>query len=82
MTYLDKAMYGQFYNKDMDCFIWNIKQCDFCGKTLYNSYYDHCDFCCVPEFEPKPCCPYDSDMSVFDIDLFKSWENKWLYGDC
>jgi hypothetical protein len=52
------------------------------GKTLYNSYYDHCDFCCVPEFEPKPCCPYDSDMSVFDIDLFKSWENKWLYGDC
>lgn len=82
MTYLDKAMYGQFYNKDMNCFIWSVKECDFCGKTLYNSYYNHCDFCCVPETEQRHSYLYISPMHNIDMNLFRYYEHKWLYGDC
>ena len=82
MTYLDKAMYGQFYNKDMNCFIWNVKECDFCGKTLYNSHFDHCDSCCVPEIEQKHFYVYEPPMHNIDMNLFRYYENKWLYDNC
>lgn len=78
MSASDKKMYNQFYNADKDCFIWNIKQCDFCGKTLYNSHDNHCKICTLP--------PYNETVHSFretvwdDNDkLLRSAHLKWLY---
>lgn len=31
MTALERDMYYHFYRAEQDCFVWNVKTCDFCG---------------------------------------------------
>lgn len=78
MSYLDNAMYSQFYNKDADCFVWSVKTCDFCGRTLYNSDSNHCKLCKLPE--PEIHFTHTPPMHNIDMNLFRRLENNWLYG--
>lgn len=80
MTGLDKAIYSQFYNTEYDGFVYSIKNCDFCGKVLYNSHSDHCKLCCVPEVEERRTYFRQEPLHNIDMGLFRKLENQWLYG--
>lgn len=80
MTYLDKLMYAHFYDSENDCFVWSTKECDFCGKILYNSRAAHCKHCVVPEFENSYSRSQQIPMHNIDMRVFRRLENQWLYG--
>lgn len=83
MSYLDKLLYGHFYNPENDCFVWNIKECSYCGAILYNSISDHCKSCCIPEIDvdrSRIRSRQGQDFYNFDMALFRKYENQWLYG--
>lgn len=80
MSYIDKLLYGHFYNPENDCFVWSIKECSYCGAILYNSISDHCKACCVPEIDQKRSFVHQIPMHNIDMDLFRRLENNWLYG--
>ena len=80
MSYIDKLLYGHFYDSENNCFVWNIKECSYCGAILYNSISDHCKACCVPEIDQKRSFVHQIPMYNIDMDLFRRLENNWLYG--
>lgn len=80
MSYLDKLMYGHFYDSDKDCFLWSIKECDYCGTLLYNTRPDHCEHCIVPEDTAVYRYSYEPPAHNIDMNLFRRLENQWLYG--
>lgn len=82
MSYLDKVMYRQFYDSVKECFVWSIKECDFCGATLYNSNSGRCAHCTVPEYAETPRYSYEPPAHNIDMELFRRLENKWLYECC
>ena len=48
---------------------------------LYTS--DHCKACCVPEIEPVRSHLHSLQEATFynfDMELFRKYENQWLYG--
>lgn len=45
MSNLDKCMYAQFYNKQYDCFVWNISICKRCKSEFINNPDDYCGMC-------------------------------------
>lgn len=82
MSRNDKEMYDHFYDAAQKKFIWSIKKCDYCGRTLYNTIANHCRFCSLPEY-------YDS-LHSFNVNSHEPlWEDnmrkmraleyKWLY---
>lgn len=80
MSYLDKLMYGHFYDTEKDCFVWNTKECDYCGTLLYNTRSDHCKHCIVPKDDAVRCYSYEPLTHNIDMNLFRRLENQWLYG--
>lgn len=75
----DKNLYSQFYNADHDGFVYSIKNCEYCGKVLYNSHSDHCKTCCVPEIDNSQIYSHQAPLHNIDMNLFRRLENNWLY---
>ena len=80
MTALERDMYYHFYRAEQDCFVWNVKTCDFCGATLYNSYENHCRGCELPKERPlRSDTPALSDILFSDdMERFRRMEARWL----
>lgn len=72
MNLFDKSMYSHFYNEEQDKFIYNVKQCVYCGEELYNSRDYICKNCSTPNHYYLHRATYDTDLLVA--------ENQWLYG--
>lgn len=77
MSTYDKAMYSHFYNSEKKCFIWSIKKCDFCGKTLYNSIDDRCSFCALPQETRN--YEYVDSLWESNVERLHAAHLKWLY---
>lgn len=80
MTHIDRVMYGHFYNTEKDCFVWSVKECNFCGAILYNSSSDHCKSCCIPDVDESQIFVKKAPLHNIDMGLFYRLENRWLYG--
>lgn len=80
MTALERDMYYIFTGQKQDCFVWNVKTCDFCGATLYNSYENHCRGCELPKERPlRSDTPALSDILFSDdMEWFRRMEARWL----
>lgn len=76
MSQYDKAMYSHFYNAEHECFVWSVKKCDFCGKTLYNSIEDRCNICSLPPERTVRDC---SDVWDDNSRILHLQHLKWLY---
>lgn len=72
MNPFDKAMYSYFYNEEQDKFIYNIKQCIYCGDEIYNSPDYTCGKCNVPNHYFLRNATYDTELLIA--------ESQWLYG--
>lgn len=67
---VDYQIYTHFCTGKNKKFIWNIKKCEFCGATLYNSLSNHCRYCSLPK-------EIDRDShSTHTFGLFLSEEDK------
>lgn len=45
ITPMDKAMYDHFYNSEYGKFVWAMRECKHCGRTIINSADDTCEYC-------------------------------------
>ena len=79
MSQYDKAMYAHFFDDKKKCFVWSIKKCDFCGKTLYNSIENHCSICTLPPAHTVHDTPDQSDRWDDNARILRSQRLKWLY---
>ena len=75
MSRTDKEMYDHFYDANQKCFVWRIKKCDCCGKTIYNAAAHHCQI-----YQPKIVPSYDNDIWWNDnLKRLSAAHLKWLY---
>lgn len=85
MSSLDWDMYRHFYNEDQKRFVWNIRQCRRCRKTIYNSRFDLCPECdSYIQSRKQIVIPVPSDMDYLAIQERKAFlraESRWLHGD-
>lgn len=72
MNPFDKAMYSHFYDEKQNKFIYNVKQCAYCGDEICNSMDYICKKCNTPN-------RYYLQKTTYDTDLLIA-ENQWLYG--
>lgn len=72
MNSFDKAIYAHFYNNEQDKFIYNVKQCIYCGDEIYNSSDYICNKCIADSRFYLQKTSYDTDLLIA--------ESQWLYG--
>lgn len=86
----EQDMYRHFYQKEQGCFVWSIRKCGICGKTIYNSRRDHYWYCGgfpeIPENEyvsflppspkPEPEFDYTPPLSPYDDENMRTFR-RW-----
>lgn len=74
MSDIDKEMYNHFYNEEYKKFVFSMKKCSLCDKTLTNTNLDSCKshhYIYEPRFHYQP--------DELELSLIRA-ENQWLYG--
>lgn len=89
ITPIDKAMYDHFYNSEYGKFVWAMRECKHCGRTIINSADDTCEYCNIELWGlPEPLdCPCESApvepeaTNWWEPPGFDEAEQQWLYGN-
>lgn len=71
MTPFDKTIYSYFYDKGQDKFIYNLKECIYCKRKIYNTQSAICGPCNVL-YRYRYTPQQDMDFLIA--------ESNWLYG--
>lgn len=69
MSILDKEMYQYFYNQELRKFVWNIGECTYCKKPIYNKPYKSvCPLCSTRHY-------MDTCLGNYEVPNNLQWYN-------
>lgn len=69
MSMLDKEMYQHFYNQGLHKFVWNVGECIYCHRPIYNDSQRHvCSLCSTRH--------YIAGLGYFEVPDNLQWYNR------
>ncbi|KLU71160.1 MAG: hypothetical protein RHS_2939 [Robinsoniella sp. RHS] len=87
-TPVEMAIYHQFYNQDQDKFVWSIRECSKCGRSIYNDLFASLCCRCKQKKISRRSKTFLCDDPIFGLfcdeqsqQNIRIAEYKWLYGD-